>query len=964
MATVKVIVHEAFGLPVMDRTSNLCDPYVWIKFDDAQERSATVRGTRNPCFNKVFRFDVANLQTLQEDPLEVRVYDYDKFSMDDLVGTVFIDLNCLLPQGQQPCLEAWFPLMDPIEGLHGEIHLTVRVKFHATINPFMPIVPIVPNDSCDADALTEARRLVVPRGTGRAHSLISDLEAVVFWAASRVDPARFRVLNVYGLVEELLFNHDPEQARAAYLNPTKKTLEARSVQLFKLSGKVRRQLTRKVLELGCNAVLGYRENFDFDEANGIVVRATGTPCVLVQVEGNHLQTRAPRVSYAPIDSRDHSSDKSDSASPTTTDSDDDLPVDAEQRQMEFLKDTTKLSRYQVSIVTLRDLPLGCTKLVGGTVCARSVKLITKHKSKAAVMQERDQWWMELRDELRANARAMSCNCIIAYAENAQALDDVVVMSVAGTAVVVDERWTSLQLSPAELVQIAHQRVKERRVCRVVHSPFGAENLAAALHRDLCGACGREYVPDVLLVTCQLPQDLMTDTRRVPKLVEVRVVKERPTVRGHAAQAIAQALPFVEYALHRQLIFRLKLEGFNCAAGFSVSLAFNDDVIIATAVATGHFCPWLRDPAPPRIAITEERILAEPTVHQMNSMWKSLREASTATPRIAASVEATPATSLTASFTLPPRADSPGGETMRSETDATTASRNEFVLQIDDVEDAELAVGMCACASDALVSSVMAPPSHNPHGSDAVANVVMLRSFGAPSGGVSCSFASQCGAEVRQAVSALVLATSVRESAPCTFVGYKSETGFVGDGDVLVRVSGMILAHRSSAAVAQAESDFADALCIAEATRHDADGDGPVKDEPAPVDHLDLMRFALAPFTLPAAADTEDVRDKGSDGGLLPMTPLSFFPRRRVELFRGRVSQHFVRQSHKNSRNAGSFWGSTLVDAESSIAALVRAIGGNALVDYRVIHHEIEQLDGGTQGVFFSITGNAVVLDDV
>lgn len=32
------------------------------------------------------------------------------------------------------------------------------------------------------------------------------------------------------------------------------------------------------------------------------------------------------------------------------------------------------------------------------------------------MQERDSWWLEIRDEIKMNARAMRCNAVIAYAE--------------------------------------------------------------------------------------------------------------------------------------------------------------------------------------------------------------------------------------------------------------------------------------------------------------------------------------------------------------------------------------------------------------------------------------------------------------------------------------------------------------------------------------------------------------------
>ena len=46
------------------------------------------------------------------------------------------------------------------------------------------------------------------------------------------------------------------------------------------------------------------------------------------------------------------------------------------------------------------------------MCARSVKLADGGEGAA-----RAAWWAELRTELRAHARALRCNAVIAYTEN-------------------------------------------------------------------------------------------------------------------------------------------------------------------------------------------------------------------------------------------------------------------------------------------------------------------------------------------------------------------------------------------------------------------------------------------------------------------------------------------------------------------------------------------------------------------
>ncbi len=47
--------------------------------------------------------------------------------------------------------------------------------------------------------------------------------------------------------------------------------------------KLRRQLGRKVLEMGGNSVLGYHQEFDVEGESGIVARGYGTACLLKKV---------------------------------------------------------------------------------------------------------------------------------------------------------------------------------------------------------------------------------------------------------------------------------------------------------------------------------------------------------------------------------------------------------------------------------------------------------------------------------------------------------------------------------------------------------------------------------------------------------------------------------------------------------------------------------------------------------
>lgn len=52
---------------------------------------------------------------------------------------------------------------------------------------------------------------------------------------------------------------------------------------------------------------------------------------------------------------------------------------------------------------------------GGTVSARSVKLLDRPHTPEEV-ETRDNWWTQLRMEIRSHTRALACNVVLGYEE--------------------------------------------------------------------------------------------------------------------------------------------------------------------------------------------------------------------------------------------------------------------------------------------------------------------------------------------------------------------------------------------------------------------------------------------------------------------------------------------------------------------------------------------------------------------
>lgn len=837
MATLKVILHDAIDLPVMDRSTGHVDPFVSLRLDSTEFISSTCPGTRFPVWNNVFRFDTPDLLVLQEDPLEVRIHHRDILSRNPLVGFVNIDCNSFMYR-YNPTMSGWFPLYDDATGLRGELRLTLRIKFHAPGNPLAPrlverIVSRLPVrqsdetgqgtlksnghvDACAHQASSQISTSIaeivqvsssssvksvlpenaemapyslcphssgiqdsssdvlkkqgnalnglptsktedaeqqsinrIPRsdekvlcnpdlqayGINQEYELepisvqhlhpstfASEEEGVHIFSVSRLDPFVYRIEETKSMVEELLVKADPEHFPLTTLRSSHNVNRARLVQLFKLSGKVRRQLAHKVIGLQCNAVLGYAEQFDM-EPYGIIVRAYGTPCVVSTVKCIDLST-ALRTLGAPsgLDStvpnhHSHSSKakvkntivktaannsnffaKNGSCTETlsteniheksmvlstapeeknckeTLSSLPDLsemegreisngggeekfcrhshskgegeksymdekawkkaagqarveetssPFSPSIKQLEeanadeiakeeMPKTLVSGSRATVITLSVKELPSGCIQHFGGYICARSVKIISKSKSKPLILQERDVWWMELREELRANARAFHCNAILGYEEISQYQDDVALLALSGTAVMIPPSMVSLRAGPDYLFRAACTRKDTKKDCSILHiysstsrKRLSPSNLRWSPH-SLCGICRKQLVPNFLLGSCHIPSDV--ELTGSPRLVEVHVAQYKKDVKNiELAKVASQELPFIEFALHKQLIFQLRMQGFNACFGMSVSIVLGPDAIVGTLTGTGCHIAGLPTPSSARMEIVDPLI---------------------------------------------------------------------------------------------------------------------------------------------------------------------------------------------------------------------------------------------------------------------------------------------------------------------------------------------------------------------
>lgn len=217
--------------------------------------------------------------------------------------------------------------------------------------------------------------------------------------------------------------------------------------MFRLSGHIRRQVGKKVLELKGNAVIGFKQYFDLEsEKRAITARAIGTAVKLarrsvdqpVEFASPTLPpmvtsslTREFGVPLSPaIMGMNARYSKSPQADQTPlVKSLGDSPSSSSMKEL-FLPPSFKSA--EPTLITLHFFPPGSIIGIGGLVSATSIKLIDNDERAV-----REAWWTELRDEIRSHAKALSCPFIIGYSESTSINEELAVLQCTGTAAWID-----------------------------------------------------------------------------------------------------------------------------------------------------------------------------------------------------------------------------------------------------------------------------------------------------------------------------------------------------------------------------------------------------------------------------------------------------------------------------------------------------------------------------------------------
>ncbi|KAI1280428.1 C2 domain-containing protein 5 [Halotydeus destructor] len=513
---VKVRILAGRNLPVMDKSSDTSDAFVEVKLGNTTYKTEVFRRSLNPFWNSEwFRFEVDD-EELQDEPLQIRIMDYDTYSANDAIGKVYIDLNPLLNKDSGHLMTGWFPIYDTMHGIRGEVNCVVKIDLFSDTNRFR-------QSSC----------------------------GVRFFYSPGV-PMGYSCQAILGFVEELVVNDDPEYQWIDKIRTPRASNEARQTLFSKLSGEVQRKIGLKALELGGNCVLGYQQFFDLEGESGLIVRGIGTAVYLAKVDKEphsekHHRSQSQHYSMAsqrnststpivipttdestlvnadengvfkeatgvPITVIELSTSPTELATPLILppgtvsplavpvtakmsisgspskrrSSDPDLSTTPKcgSSQSSGSGLATSVPNYRFSIapeslhlleypfITMKQFPNGLIQHIGGVVSSRSVKLLDQINNPEEP-ETRDAWWTELRKEIRSHCRALGCNAVLGYCEYTHICDEVVILSASGTAVTLNvnpEKVSSLPSAEKD----EKKRESELKVPRIERSVSQSE----------------------------------------------------------------------------------------------------------------------------------------------------------------------------------------------------------------------------------------------------------------------------------------------------------------------------------------------------------------------------------------------------------------------------------------------------------------------------------------------------------
>lgn len=165
------------------------------------------------------------------------------------------------------------------------------------------------------------------------------------------------------------------------------------------------------------------------------------------------------------------------------------------------------------------------------------------------------------------------------------------------------------------------RQRRAKPCSAVHVPYSHRHAPFSnLKLVPCLMCGKKWVPEAILATCEPPERLPIRGEGV--FIQARVCRSRPKATGETdALAVSEALPFLEYDLARQLMLKLKILGRNAVFALKTEVDVGRQLIVSTATATAVYCTAM--PVPRALEISRTIAVFDEEDHHIVNLQRQI-----------------------------------------------------------------------------------------------------------------------------------------------------------------------------------------------------------------------------------------------------------------------------------------------------------------------------------------------------
>jgi uncharacterized protein YbjQ (UPF0145 family) len=902
--------------------------------------------------------------------------------IDDVIGSVLIDAN-LLTGYEVTGMSGWFPIHDSLRGLCGEIFITIKVSTLQNVNQFKDSSPGIQFFSTPSQ---------MPIANIEDHN--SEIQ-------------------IFGMVEELLIDDDPEHDWRDRIRSSRASNEQRQLLLYKLSGRIRRLIGKKVQDaisvksnvsgaLTRRMVLGYSEHFDLEDEN-IIVRGMGTQCRLIyKVSRQNMSFTFPHVSDLAPDFTDDGPSSStvlSARSQKTMDNVFDMPttqslkspiksptMDPNLPPQSIPETVSEIQSDDVIFCTMRSFSPGQMRHMAGVVQARAIKVLSDKKLEE-LGKERDSWWQEIRQEIRENARLLSCTHVVGYTEKTyiHSKGNICILSAEGTAAIIDTH------APLELsFDCACYHIPDDT------SPFSKQDTK-------CRVCNRGRVPEILLSTCELPNS-SSGIFAKQHFIEARIYRPKKRKFGESnGKRISQILPFAEYDLHKQLLYKMKLYHVNAIFNLSYNLAVSDFYIIVTVHGTGVHLPPLPESSSlefkfekmsrklnhvhqqlqalsqhfNNVELISPKLLKKKSKRAVESDDESADDSSTDENSDHSTDEDTTQSGSFKKFNL---------ETEMSIRKKNYEPKSGYLVEIDDETDEDnmialmdplLPTSITLCNFRAT-SSLHLHPNFGQYNYSHLQNIVIQKRYSllnriphdhdpmvVPPIGLQEYLSALYHDLYTTLAFKLQLIVSGHDQRPVKVCGLSGDIGFTSDHEVLISLQCMAIVD-SGRHISHAPVDQIPELLPIKAFMPESSAVGTPSCKQRD-DELFEMELAPTDTSTDRTLERENAEDVELDlqwasKEYVTITPLYFVPGARVKTVLGKVSQHLIRES-ESVLDFGTFQQEVIMEANAVIRAHTKALGANALLNYQIVYHKVVDNPARKQAyTLLTVSGDAAIIE--